>query len=309
MDAYQLPANCPPHGFFWFHAGTIALLTPILGALSYVSYKASFPSSSSSSSTTPSPPTSKNHTTAAVTATAEKNGNGKSDNRLGKSAKATFNSASSSTKNIPHKRSLFDHLLGAILVVVLVLIVYTRILDRVPHWLLQPCHILTLLGIITIYWPYKDSAVYHFYLYSTWQGFCGIIGFDEAWYPSTFDLTMFWVQHLAIGLTPFICIASGRFDTVYQKGLVNRLPFMVAVCCFWNFYHLYVLLPASYLTKTDFDNTICPLAGLEFAGSYWREVMATSTYAMAFFFCFVPEQIIKLTRKAILTATTAKKIS
>lgn len=183
-----------------------------------------------------------------------------------------------------YKMSVLDHLIGAALVAITLINIYTRVTRGVVHWLIQPCHYLTALLIGVTYSSSRNDRLFWVYLYAHWQGYFAFFGGDLSWYVTKTELYAFWLQHILMTVVPFYYLAIGRFNTKHSS-----LAGFLTIYTLTVIYHSLVLIPVGYWTLTDFDNMLCPFPGAEgLVGIWWREAMAIGSSPFAFLVCYLP---------------------
>jgi len=193
-----------------------------------------------------------------------------------------------------YQLGVVDHILGIVMLCVVFLTIYPRVIRGVPHWLAQPCHSLSALLVLVIYYTRNDS-LFWFYYYSYWQSYPAFVAGDMSWYIYEYEVWHYWIQHLLLVIIPLYYFIVGRFSTSR-----NSFSTFLSVYAFDIVYHSAFLIPVGYFTRTDFDNMICPHPGLAFAGAWWREVMALASFPVAFILCFLPPMVIGAARRMLL---------
>jgi len=201
----------------------------------------------------------------------------------------------SKDKNTPkknYKLTVVDHILGLTLIFCTFVNIYVRFERNVPHWLLQPCHILTVLLIYLIYNTNNDPRIFTFYLYSAWMPFLGIAFYDKSWYVYFFEETLFLIQHALMIVIPWYYLMTNRFPD-HPKTKFNRHHLFWTAFGVSMLYHCLVLIWASFYFNEDFSGMKCRFPGGEFAGTWFREIMVLFSVVLSFIFGILPELLFR----------------
>jgi len=193
------------------------------------------------------------------------------------------------TEKKQYKLKIVDHILGALLIAFMITNTITRITRGVSHWLVQPCHIITLMLIYTIYTPFNNPDHFTFVLYSNWMPVLGLVFYDATWYQYSFELPMFHFQHILMVVIPWYYVWTGRFQLDFNP---NRRAIYLQAVGVAMLYHATVLIWFSHYYREDFSGMRCRFPGGEFAGRYWREVQVFLGGILALIFGVIPEFLI-----------------
>jgi len=188
-----------------------------------------------------------------------------------------------------HKMTIMDHILGGMMVFFMILNTFTRFGRGVPHWLVQPCHILTLMLIYIIYDKKNNPDVFTFVLYCNWMPVLGLLFYDPNWYYYFYELPLFHLQHVLMVIVPWYYVWNGRFQTHFNP---NRIFIYGQAVGLAMLYHAIILVWISQIYNEDFSGMKCRFPGGEFAGRYWREVQVVLGAILAILFGIIPEIII-----------------
>jgi len=190
---------------------------------------------------------------------------------------------------VVYKLTLMDHLLGALLSGFMLMNIVLRIQRGVLHWLVQPCHILTLMLIYIIYSTKNNPNRFTFILYSNWMPVLGLIFYDPNWYYYFYELPMFHFQHILMIVIPWYYVWTQRFQKSFNP---NRRALYIQAVGASMLYHAIVLIWMSQIYNEDFSGMKCRFPGGEFAGIYWRELQVVLGGILCAIFGIIPEFII-----------------
>ncbi|KYQ93548.1 hypothetical protein DLAC_06254 [Tieghemostelium lacteum] len=183
-----------------------------------------------------------------------------------------------------------------------------RALKGVPHWLIQPCHVLSFLLIYVLLNTKNDARHFYYYFYSIWMPTVGLLSPPHAsWFKWWWEPTLFYVHHAMLLLIPYYYLffnhrfhshfissktTSGPHYLVSSfQSLKKRVRYFIQVYASGLLYHSLVLGFASLYFEEDFDAMRCRFDGGEIFGNYWREFMIICAVILAMIVCKIPDII------------------
>jgi len=178
------------------------------------------------------------------------------------------------------KRTPLDWFLLIATICSLSMVVYHKSQEGRLWFLLQPCHTLQALMIVTMMLGSQSRLavlLFNLYLNMFFSPFLGMVAADLSVYSQWMELESWAVQHALLCLLPFFFIATRRFP------VINSGRFMVFAFTLEMFFHFGVLLPLSIFSGFNLNYMMCPPNGpLTSFGLYYRPVMSVACLGMAF---------------------------
>jgi hypothetical protein len=200
----------------------------------------------------------------------------------------TTDSSTSSTHWTPRnngRRSLLDWMLLAITTCSLLMVVYHKQQESRMWFLLQPCHTLQALIIVTMLLGSRSRVavlLFNLYLGMFFSPFLGMVAADPSVYTQWMEYESWAVQHALLCLLPFFFIATRRFP------VIKSLRFVVFAFTLEMFFHFAILLPLSIFSGFNLNYMMCPPAGpLTLFNAYYRPVMSAACLGMAMAFSYL----------------------
>ncbi|KAF2073797.1 hypothetical protein CYY_004891 [Polysphondylium violaceum] len=219
-------------------------------------------------------------------------------------------------KKAQYKLTVFEYLLAFLLASVLLINIGVRLAKNVPHWLFQPCHVLTALFIYVILNPKSNAKGFYLFFYSLWMPFYGLAAAPHpSWFLWWFEEPVFYIHHYAIVFLPYYYLflnhrfhphfTVGNHSTFSRKSgehvidrlsvFSGRLRHYLSVQCVALLYHSGFLGFLGLLLNEDFDSMRCRFAGGEMFGIWWREALILAgVWIVGFALSLLPEIIAHL---------------
>ena len=132
---------------------------------------------------------------------------------------------------------------------------YFKYHSRTMIFILNPCHLVTLLFGIVSLMPFNrfSDTLFCFSMASCFGAWIGIV-FAENGELGQFELTMYYVQHVfAAFLAPVILFLGGRYSPSDQL----RWPLPYFGFIFFSIYMRYFLAPISAFSWANLNHTLC----------------------------------------------------
>lgn|ERR1711953_153350 len=149
-------------------------------------------------------------------------------------------------------------------------------------WLLNPCHVLTVVQLYLLASPSPatrlNNALFRLHVYWLTGPLLAIL------FPVTFtrhiagEVLTYWVHHLLLLLVPGYLLTTGQFS-VEQSS--DRAWPALALSVFSS-YHWLLLQPIGLLTEVNLNNMLCPAASDPFHNTNYRII------AMSYFVLIMP---------------------
>ncbi|KJE90021.1 hypothetical protein CAOG_01402 [Capsaspora owczarzaki ATCC 30864] len=197
-------------------------------------------------------------------------------------------------------RGWFPRLLDALCTVAMLVFygsaIYYKTVRGHLLFLLQPCHIFSVLLLLLCFWPEKSlkrHVLFHIHIHCLWGALLALVFPDFRDYGMYLEIHFFIMQHLALVIVPLVWVYTGRFPLVSMYGR----GFSVTIFAFFvhALYHSFVLASLALYTGNNLNYLMSPPTGiLESFGSFYRPVM----YA----FCLVLTIIVRF----VVIGTAAK---
>jgi len=188
-----------------------------------------------------------------------------------------------------YELTIVDKCIGALLCFFMISNIFTRFTRGVPHWMVQPCHLLTMLLIYLVYSKKNSADLFTFYLYCNWMPFLGLAFYDASWYVYFYELPMFHLQHVLMIIIPWYYVFTKRFQVTHNP---NRKYIYLQAVGSAMMYHAVVLVWTSHFANEDFSGMKCRFPGGEFTGLFWREFQIVLGCILSILFGIIPEIII-----------------
>jgi len=178
--------------------------------------------------------------------------------------------------------NFIEHILGITLTInIIAQLIYKTLRGwRVLSYLLQPCHMATLLILYCLYTTNHQRAVVVFQisLHYTFFTILAIAVPDLSQLHLPLEVTNFWVQHWALVLAPlYLLFFSNRFP------LSPSVPTTLLAIGFGGLFHFLAQLPAGMVTGVNVNYMLWPPPGVPplYAGQNYRQVMTVTFIFLA----------------------------
>jgi len=200
--------------------------------------------------------------------------------------------------NVKIKTQNTEKILFVILLTVFLLEVSYKALSRQMLWLLNPCHMLTLLQLLLLYFPSSPASRVLFRLHLYWlTGPVLAILFPVTWtreMPG--EVANYWIQHFLIILLPGYLMTQGRYAPMFREqeddenrnymlhhNSDNRDPsggdsgtsamaWPLLSYSVFSLYHWVFLQSIGLMTQVNLNNMLCPAASDPFYSPHYRSL-------------------------------------
>ncbi|EFA76984.1 hypothetical protein PPL_09736 [Heterostelium album PN500] len=224
-------------------------------------------------------------------------------------------------KSKTYRLSFVEHLLGATLILCIIANVGIRVAKGVPHWLCQPCHVLSFLLVYVIYYGDLDTRVFHYYFYSMWMPYnisrnlilmfinmLSVIGLlsppNASWFTWWWEPHVFYIHHVLLLAIPYYYLminhrfhphlitktsSHSDYKVDHITNQKSRFRFFNHIFGFGVIYHAFFLANLGLYLDEDFDSLRCRFSGGEIFGIYWREALISLCYVASILFAWIPD--------------------
>jgi len=147
-------------------------------------------------------------------------------------------------------------------------------------WLLNPCHVLTVVQMLLLVSPPSrlTSSLFRLHIYWLTGPVLAVLFPVTVTRHIAGEVTTYWVQHLLLLLVPGYLITTAQYSV--ERTADTDWP-LLSLSVFSS-YHWLVLQPIGLLTGVNLNNMLCPAASDPFASSYYRII------AMSYFVVLLP---------------------
>jgi len=159
-----------------------------------------------------------------------------------------------------------------------------KLANRQMIWLLNPCHMLTILQLYLLSSQNKLINVILFKLHLYW-----LTGpLLAILFPVTVtrhlpgEVLIYWVQHFLLVSTPVFLMTRDSLSFPVVSSRDQELRWAGLALSLFSLYHWLVLQPIGLLTEVNLNNMICPALSDPFHGQYYRVI------AMGYFSFLLP---------------------
>jgi len=161
-----------------------------------------------------------------------------------------------------------------------------KLANRQMIWLLNPCHMITMLQLYLLSSKNKliNIVLFKLHLYWLTGPLLAIL------FPVTVtrhlpgEVLIYWVQHFLLVSTPVFLITRDRESSSWNAAFTRDqdLRWAGLALSLLSLYHWLVLQPIGLLTEVNLNNMICPALSDPFHGQYYRVI------AMGYFSFLLP---------------------
>lgn len=194
------------------------------------------------------------------------------------------------------KTQTAEQILFVTLLTVFLLEVSYKMLSRQLLWLLNPCHMLTLLQLLLLSFPSSPASLVMFRLHLYWlTGPVLAILFPVTWtreMPG--EVANYWFQHILILLVPGYLMTRGSYASMFREqendenrnykldyhsdnrdlGGGSSIPSVSAwpllSYSVFSLYHWLFLQSIGLITQVNLNNMLCPAASDPFYSAQYR---------------------------------------
>lgn len=159
-------------------------------------------------------------------------------------------------KSIKPHPNLLEKLMGITCFICYLIQIYLKINSQTLIFILNPCHVITLVWGIVLTCEYsKTTQILFLYgLSNIFNPWIGMVFAENDELESTLEIYSYWVQHVVAAIiAPLICLFGGRFA---HKIYSNPLTIIVGFQMFSLYMRLF-LTPMSALTWANLNHTLC----------------------------------------------------
>jgi hypothetical protein len=154
----------------------------------------------------------------------------------------------------PHP-SMLERLMGIIWFICIFIQIYLKIHTKTLIFILNPCHVITLVWGIVLSINYSKTAqvLFLYAMSNVFNAYIGMIFAENDELESDMEVISYWVQHsIAAFFAPLVCLLSGRFA---HKIYSNPFIILVGYQMFTLYMRLF-LTPISALTWANLNHTL-----------------------------------------------------
>ncbi|EGG21896.1 hypothetical protein DFA_01782 [Cavenderia fasciculata] len=120
--------------------------------------------------------------------------------------------------------TLGEWILFSILAACLLTNIYIRVAKGVPHWLWQPCHVLSAVLMYVMLFSGRDPRYFYSYFYSMWMPLVGFVSPpNETWFLWWWEIYVFYVHHAILLVIPYYYLLyNHRFHQHLNSGKIHK---------------------------------------------------------------------------------------
>lgn len=167
-----------------------------------------------------------------------------------------FMKSADERKSISPVPSILERLMGLVCFGCYFLQIYLKIHSNTLIFILNPCHLITLVWAIILTTEYSklNQVLFLYAISNIFSPYIGMVFAENDELIHGIEIMSYWVQHsIAAVLAPFICLLGGRFaHKIYSNPLT--------IICGYQLFTLYMrlfLAPVSALTWANLNHTLC----------------------------------------------------
>ncbi|EGC39181.1 hypothetical protein DICPUDRAFT_148075 [Dictyostelium purpureum] len=208
----------------------------------------------------------------------------------------------------PYKLTKIEKIFATIMISVTIINILLRISKGVPHWLIQPCHVLSVILICVLLDKNSSSNLFYLYFYTLWMPVFGLLAVpDDSWFYYSWEPFVFYLHHYTMVLIPFYyLIFNHRFHAHFKSktslsyehyfnpklsSFKNRIKLFVQIFILGMLYHTVVLGFGGLLLDEDFNSMRCRFPGGEMLGIWWREALSVGGLIVGILVAMIPDTI------------------
>jgi len=176
--------------------------------------------------------------------------------------------------------TVFMYILAAMLGFSFLNAIYYKWCTKSLVFLLQPCHVVTLVELLVLLWPrslaFNMTELFNLMLYWIWNPLIAITQPDLRDYQRYWDIFIFFFQHALVIFLPFYLIFTRQYDFFGWTWNSLMVAFSLQV-----FYHFLVLEVVNLMMGTNLNYMMSPPPGpLARLSSWYRLIMLCLSFGM-----------------------------
>jgi len=161
--------------------------------------------------------------------------------------------------------------------------------------LLQPCHMVTAVQVYLLAAPASSttSTIFRTHLGLLNGAVLALLFPVTDAYNLPGEYSLYWIQHVAMLLVPFLLSAQGR---PYTPPSISSVTWPVLSYCVFFLFHILVLQPVAFALHVNLDYVLCPAPSDPFYGPHyllhhvWSQAIVVTAVSKAFSFLLFREE-------------------